>query len=104
MANDIVARMTTASMISRRVNPVLLVLTRAVDIKFQLLALLGSAALPLSSKSHAHNSGQLGPVIFSHRGRCRGLNQPDDAVTAVDFYLTRRIGNARCGLDFRHAV
>src|SRR5689334_18404311 len=99
MASDMMAKIPTATTISKRVKAVFRWLARAVDIKFQVPALFDAAAFPFRAQGHIDDAGQLRPVVFLENSGHGFLDQANNSVAGVDFELARGIGHVGGGLD-----
>src|SRR5438128_6520499 len=103
MASAMVARIATAMMISSSVKARARS-TRTINIKFDLLHLLGAPASPLHRQRHPIHTGKLDPIIFLQSSRPSFLDQLHDSVTGVDLELFRRIWRSGRSLHFCHAI
>src|SRR5438270_3233727 len=103
MASAMVARIATAMMISSSVKPRWR-LTGAINIKFDLLRLLGAATRPFHGQRHPVYTGKRGAVIFLEFSRRRFLNHLHDSIAGVDVEFFRLVRRSRRGLNFRHAI
>src|SRR5260370_41312941 len=103
MANAIVAKIATAMMISSKVNPQRR-LTGAIDIKFDLLRLVGAAARPLHRERNSIHTGALRSIAFFQLSGGAFLNQLHNSVTGVDVEFLRRIGKSGRGLNLGHSI
>src|SRR6266436_1344640 len=103
MANAIVTKIATAMVISGKVNPRRR-LTGAIDIKFDLLRLLGAAACPLYCEPNSTHTGELRSIVFFQFSGDAFLNQLHNSVTGVDVEFLCRIGESGRGLKLGHSV
>src|ERR1700737_3231018 len=103
MASAIVAKIATAMMISSKVKPRRR-LTGTINIKLDLLRLLGATALPLCCERDPIHTGELRSIIFLQFSRRTFLDHLHDAVTGVDVEFLCRIGKSRRGLDLGHPI
>src|SRR5215211_1033434 len=106
MASDIIARMLTASMISRSVNapPRALRLTRAVNIKFNCARLLHVVAQPFRRQRDTVDAWDFEVLVVFQASGYGFLQDMHLAVVGRDFQLLLRIGKTRRGLHFSHAI
>src|SRR5205807_1995949 len=103
MANAMVARIATAMMISSSVKARAR-LTRTINIKFDLLHLLGAAACPLRRQRHPIHADELRSVILLQISGRRFLDQLHDPVTRVDVEFLRWIRRSGRSLHLRHTI
>src|ERR1044072_45313 len=100
----IVARITTAMMISNSVKPPRSRLAGTINIKFDLLRLGNSAAIPFSGERHSLKVCELCAFLILQTGRRARLNQFHNAVTGVDVKFLFLFGSCRRGLNLRHPI
>src|SRR5437660_12458812 len=98
-----VARIATAMMISRSVKA-RAPLTRTINIKFDLLHLVGAAACPLRRQRYPIHADELRSVILLQISGRRFLDQLHDPVTGVHVEFLRWIRRSGRGLHLRHAI
>src|SRR5437667_7403118 len=103
MPSAMVARIATAMMISSSVKARARS-TRTINIKFDLLHLVGAPASPLRRQRHPVYTGERGAVIFLESSRPSFLDQLHDSVTGVDLELFRQLWRSGRGLHLRHAI
>src|SRR5450432_2151648 len=98
MASAIIARMPTASMISSSVNaPRPRILTRSINIKFDLARLQNAVAGPFRGESDQTEVGQLQAFLVFQSGGDRFLRQLHLAKSRLDFIFLGLIRLTRCG-------
>src|SRR5260370_42153834 len=98
-----VTKIATAMMISSKVNPRRR-LTGAINIKFDLLRLLGAAARPLYCEPNSIHTGERRSVVFFQFSGDAFLNQLHHSVTAVAVDFLCRIGKSWRGLNLAHSI
>src|SRR5262249_22961115 len=98
-----VPRIATAMMISSSVNARRR-LAWAINIKFDLLQLLDTAASPLCGERHPVHTSEFDAIVFLQSGRRALLDQFHLAVTRIDAEFLCRIGKSGRGLHFSHSI